>query len=155
MPFPHCLPREEISIIILQSFCREQALGVHQLLWRSQFTLSTHQPSTASPGPWNQLTDWRALRARMSLSSQLTLSLWTRVAICCSISNLKGTKGKKKSFWSQRAHHSWKTTPARKERQPHAKACVPVSIQGLIAEANAGVDQRGTTMNGQEILVGI
>lgn len=43
----------------------------------------------------------------------------------------------------------------RTDRQPPAEGCVPVSVQGLIAEANAGVDQRGATVNGQEILVGI
>lgn len=69
----------------------------------------------------------------------------------------KRDKRKRKipSFWSQRAHQSWKPTPPRKKRQPRTADSIPVSVKGLIAEANAGVDQCGATMDRQKIVIRI
>lgn len=43
----------------------------------------------------------------------------------------------------------------RKDRPSHTANSIPVPIKGLIAEANAGVDQCGATMNRQKIVVRI
>lgn len=155
--FHSLLPREKASTIISQSFCWVSTRNQWNNTRGSRSPRHTPPLLQSKPWLWNQLTDWRAFRARISLSSQMTLSLWTREAICCSISNLKETKtwGKIPSFWSQRVHQSSKPTPPRKKRQCHNIDSIPVSIKGLIAEANARVDQRGATMNRQKIVIWI
>lgn len=96
MFFFHSLHPKRENIDHNLSKLLQGVLGIYHIIQKVPFYLGTHHPSTASPGSRNQLTDWRAFRARISLSSQMTLSLWTRAAICCSISNLKETKGKEK-----------------------------------------------------------
>lgn len=48
-----------------------------------------------------------------------------------------------------------KYCPSKSQAQAHSHDSIPVSIKGLIAKANAGVDQGRTTLNGQKILVWI
>lgn len=59
------------------------------------------------------------------------------------------------SLRSQKGRRSWKTPPCERKTPSHATKPVPVSIQGFIAKANAGVDQGRTTMDGEEVFIWI
>lgn len=45
--------------------------------------------------------------------------------------------------------------PRQKVKQSYDKDSIPVSIKGLIAEANAGVDQCWATINREKVFIGI
>lgn len=90
----------------------------------------------------------------MSLSSQVRLSRCALFAICCSISNLKEVEVKTNHI----RLGVTTVTVADKIKTPHSARSfqhLPGSFQGPIAKTYTRVYQSWTTVNRQEVLVGV